>query len=92
MRIIMMLARQWIAPLTLSAAVLTAPCGAAEPQVVAPEKFDQLQQLIKPQPGESRFWEIPWLLNLDEALLKGAADGKPVFVWSGAGGPPHTVC
>jgi hypothetical protein len=63
---------------------------AAEP--IAPDRFDQLRQKIKPQAGESRFWEIPWLLSLDEALVKAAQEGKPIFVWSGAGGPPHTVC
>jgi hypothetical protein len=63
---------------------------AAEP--IAPDRFDQLRQKIKPQAGESRFWEIPWLLSLDEALVKAAQQGKPIFVWSGAGGPPHTVC
>jgi hypothetical protein len=63
---------------------------AADP--ISPEQFDKLRQQIKPQPGESRFWEIPWLLSLDEALAKAAAEGKPIFVWSGAGGPPHTVC
>jgi hypothetical protein len=63
---------------------------AAEP--IAPDQFDQLRQKIKPQAGESRFWEIPWLLSLDEALVKAAQEGKPIFVWSGAGGPPHTVC
>ena len=63
---------------------------AAEP--IAPDRFDQLRQKIKPQGGESRFWEIPWLLSLDEALVKAAHEGKPIFVWSGAGGPPHTVC
>ena len=63
---------------------------AAEP--IAPDRFDQLRQKIKPQAGESRFWEIPWLLSLNEALVKAAQEGKPIFVWSGAGGPPHTVC
>jgi len=63
---------------------------AAEP--IAPDRFDQLRQKIKPQAGESRFWKSPWLLSLDEALVKAAQEGKPIFVWSGAGGPPHTVC
>ncbi len=65
---------------------------AAGAEPIAPDQFDQLRQKIKPQAGESRFWEIPWLLSLDEALVKAAEEGKPVFVWSGAGGPPHTVC
>ena len=48
--------------------------------------------MCKTQPGESRFWELPWMIQLDEALRKGAAEGKPVFVWCGAGGAPVGVC
>ncbi|GIW81383.1 MAG: hypothetical protein KatS3mg105_3190 [Gemmatales bacterium] len=59
---------------------------------IKPDEFHSLRKMIKPQPGESRFWEIPWLLSLDEALQRAAAQGKPIFVWSGAGGPPHAVC
>ncbi len=76
----------------LLAVVLAVPSGAAEPQAIPPAQFDALHKMIRPQAGESRFWQIPWLLNLDEALLKGAAEGKAIFVWSGAGGSPHTVC
>ncbi|MBL8792533.1 MAG: hypothetical protein JNM56_01380 [Planctomycetia bacterium] len=81
-----------IVPLSLLALTLAVPAGAAEPQAIPPAQLDTLQKMIQPQAGESRFWQIPWLLNLDEALLKGAAEGKPVFLWSGAGGSPHTVC
>lgn len=87
-----MIARYPIVLLALILAALAAPCRAAEPQAIPPEQFDQLHSMLKPQAGESRFWQIPWLLNLDEALHKGAAEGKPIFVWSGAGGSPHTVC
>lgn len=76
--------------------VVVCVCGAmalgAEPPAVKPENFDKLRQQIQPQLGESRFWQIPWLLNLDEAIERAAAWGKPIFVWSGAGGPPHAVC
>ncbi len=65
---------------------------ADEPKPVPVDQFDHLHKTIKPQEGESLFWQVPWLLSLDEALLKGAKEGKPVLVWSGAGGAPHTVC
>jgi len=56
------------------------------------EKFADVQKLIKPQPGESRWMEIPWLTSLWEARQKAAAEGKPIFVWFGSGGSPacHT--
>ena len=85
-----MLLRKSIVGIALMLA--TQAATGAEPQGIPAEQFDQLRLLIKPQPGESRFWEIAWLLSLDEALQKGAAEGKPIFVWSGAGGSPHTVC
>lgn len=88
-----MMLHKSIVPLALLVGVLGAgTVRPAEPKPIPPEQFGQLHQIIKPQEGESRFWQIPWLLNLDEALLKGASEGKPVFIWSGAGGSPHTVC
>ena len=59
---------------------------------IAPKQFDQLHAMFKTQPGESRFWNLPWMIQLDEAIKKGAADGKPIFVWCGAGGAPVGVC
>ena len=64
----------------------------AEPKPIRPDQFAALHKMIKPQPGESLFWQVPWLLSLDEALQKGAKEGKPILIWSGAGGAPHTVC
>jgi hypothetical protein len=56
------------------------------------EKFDDVHKLIKPQRGESRWREIPWLTSLWEARVKAAAEGKPIVVWTGSGGAPacHT--
>lgn len=52
------------------------------------EKFVETQKLIKPQSGESRWMEIPWQTSLWEARQLAAAEGKPMFVWSGSGGAP----
>jgi hypothetical protein len=52
------------------------------------ERFDEMQKLIKPQPGESRWREIPWQTSLWEARQLASAAGKPMFVWSGSGGAP----
>src|SRR5437879_5750429 len=54
-----------------------------QPRPIPAEQFDKLHKLIKPQQGELRFQEIPWLLNVTEARKKAAAEGKPIFVWSG---------
>ena len=56
------------------------------------DQFRKLHALIKPRPGELRFQQIPWLLDVWEARNKAAAEGKPILVWSGAGGAPIGVC
>ena len=70
----------------------TEPSPKERPQTLTAERFEKLYQLIKPQPGELRFHEIPWLLDVWEARKKAAAEGKPILVWSGAGGAPLGVC
>lgn len=77
--------------------VLVLPVAAQEKNVPEPaeipaQQFVKLHALIKPQPGELRFREIPWLIDVWEARRKAAAEGKPILVWSGAGGAPIGVC
>jgi hypothetical protein len=55
---------------------------------VLAERYSETLKLIKPQPGESRWMEIPWQTSLWTARQKAAAEGKPMFVWSGSGGAP----
>jgi hypothetical protein len=59
---------------------------------IAPEQFENILKLIKPQPGELRFHEVPWLIDVWEARREAAKEGKPILVWSGAGGAPIGVC
>jgi hypothetical protein len=66
--------------------------NALEPAAIPPEQFTKLHRLIKPQPGELRFREIPWLIDVWEARKLAAAEGKPILVWSGAGGAPIGIC
>ncbi len=69
----------------LSGSILAVPGRGAEPGPIAPEQFARLRAQIKPEPGG--FEDIPWMTNLWEARRKAAAEGKPMYVWSG-GGPP----
>ena len=68
------------------------PVTAQDSQGISREQFDELHSMFKTQPGESRFWDLPWIIQLDEALAQGAAEGKPILVWCGAGGAPVGVC
>jgi hypothetical protein len=56
------------------------------------ETFAQLHKQIRPQPGESRWLEIPWLIDVHEARQKAAAEGKPLFVYSGGGATGIGAC
>ena len=58
------------------------------PERILAEKFAEVQKLIKPRPGESLWNQIPWQNSLWEARRIAAAEGKPLFIWSGSGGAP----
>ncbi len=78
--------------LPFAAALFAAAARADEPRTIAPDQFDRLRRMIRVQPGEQRFWQIPWKLAITEAREQAAKEGKPIFVWAGAGGPPIGVC
>jgi hypothetical protein len=71
-------------------AALSAP--ALSEQELSPTNFAALHRQIKPQPGESRWMEVPWLIDLHEAWKKAAAEGKPIFVMSGGGATAIGPC
>jgi hypothetical protein len=73
-------------------ALVLAVAQAEEARPIPAEDFDRLVAMIKPQPGEQRFWQIPWKLSVGEAREEAAREGKPLFVWAGAGGAPIGVC
>lgn len=83
-----------LAPIICSCFALFWPAGirAEGPTPVAPGQFDKLHEMFKTQPGESRFWDLSWTIQLSRALERGAAAGKPILVWCGAGGAPVGVC
>ena len=71
---------------------LAAPNGAGAPGLLTPENFQELHAFVRPQPGESRYFDIPWLLSVREARVKAAAEGKPILLWSGWNGAPVGIC
>jgi hypothetical protein len=73
-------------------ALLATGRAKAEPQPIPAAQFDKLHQMIRVQPDEQRFWQIPWKLSISEARALAAKEGKPIFVWAGAGGAPIGVC
>jgi hypothetical protein len=51
------------------------------------KKWESYHKLIKPQPGEWKFADIPWARTIWEARKKAAEEGKPLFIWYMAGEP-----
>ena len=88
------LRRAWISLVTMGAVslALAGSLGADPPQPIAADEFARLHRMIRVQPDEQRFWRIPWKLTMTEAREQAALQGKPIFVWAGAGGPPIGVC
>jgi len=68
-----------------------APMVHAQDSITA-DQFDRLRELIRPQSGESRWRDVPWLTSLHEARVQAAAAGKPILLWSGGGAPPLGGC
>jgi hypothetical protein len=48
--------------------------------------FEKLHALIRPQPGESKWATIPWLISLPEARRRAVKEDRPIFVWRAGGG------
>jgi RNA polymerase sigma factor (sigma-70 family) len=55
---------------------------------LSPATYGKVLEMIKPQPGESKWAEIPWLSNVADARQKAVAEDKPILVWSAGGGEP----
>jgi hypothetical protein len=56
------------------------------------DTFAALHKQIRPQPGESRWLDLPWQIDLHAARQKAAAEGKPLFVLSGGGATGIGAC
>jgi hypothetical protein len=57
-----------------------------------PDQFAAVHRAIKPQLGESRWVQIPWMTSLWDARRKAAAEGKPLFIWLITDGHPCGFC
>ena len=49
--------------------------------------LDRLKTLIKPRAEETKWEEIPWMVDLWEARKKAAQSGKPLMLWEMDGNP-----
>jgi hypothetical protein len=64
-----------------------APAADGSPSAkISINDFAALHRLIKPQPGEAKWAEVPWLTNLQEARRRAVAEDKPLLLWRAGGG------
>jgi hypothetical protein len=76
--------RHLIAMLVLGGLVQDRP----EAPVIAADDFERLQELFRPQAGESPWREIEWMTSIRGARERAAAEGKPILVFTAADGSP----
>ena len=58
---------------------------ASEP--IKPEQLNKLHAIIKPNPDEEKFMQIPWMIDLWEARKKAASEDRPILLWEMDGHP-----
>jgi hypothetical protein len=72
------------------------PSAASRPEAprstLAPEDLTRACALIRPQPGEAKWMDIPWEIDVWQARKKAAAEGKPIFFLTGGGKSPLGDC
>jgi hypothetical protein len=63
--------------------------GSDERLALIPEgDFESLLAAVKPQPKESPWREIAWVINITEARRRAVAEGKPLVIFTAADGSP----
>jgi len=76
----------------VSAQVATPSVQAGSAEALTATTFAKYLKQIKPQPGESRWMDVPWFTDLHEARQKAAAEGKLLFIYSSGGSTAIGSC
>jgi hypothetical protein len=56
-----------------------------------PKNMAQVYAMVKPTADEGKWRQIPWLLDLEEAIKAAKEENRPLFIYL-AGGPPLGGC
>ena len=80
--------------ITLAAALLLSGLASRDAAVAASpgdelklKDLDSLKTLVKPRVEETKWEEIPWMVDLWDARTKAAQTGKPLMLWEMDGNP-----
>ena len=68
----------------LLALLLAVPALAAEPVTEREDLLKKAAQ-VRPNDGDLRWQQIPWLIDPAEALKQARAENRPLFVWIAGG-------
>ena len=52
-----------------------------------PDRFSGLRDAVRPAAEEDRWATIPWGIDLWEARVRAAKEGKPILLWEMDGHP-----
>ena len=68
--------------------ILFIALAAQDPPDLAEKDFARLHALVKPQPGESPWRDVPWLTSIRKARVRSVAEDKPIVIFTAADGSP----
>ena len=80
--------RRWNSILLLPAAWLMAAwpgSSQAQPNSLLDVPAQRLAAAVKPTPAELRWQQIPWELDLQEAVQMAKKEKRPIFFWAAGG-------
>ena len=72
--------------LVLFAAFSPIAVSAADPKPVPDAEFNSVLKMIRKQPEEWTWSEVPWLIQFSDAQKIAASEGKPILVATAAQG------
>ena len=58
------------------------------PPMIDPKDFKEVHALIRPQPGEHVWNELPWETNVHAARKRAVKENKPLIIWFANNGSP----
>jgi len=68
-------------------------CLTAAAQDAPGESFEKLHAMVRSDPAETLWAQIPWMTSVSDARVRAAKEGKPLLLWAaGGGGHPLALC
>jgi hypothetical protein len=72
-------------PLSFGAMTVVAWLAAVPPDDPAFQAIARQAAALKPTAAELRYLDMPWVIDLNEALRQARAENRPLFFWAAGG-------